>query len=75
MERLIRGTDNIADRLGISVRTQKGRLESRWKEGYGFFKDECGYWCIRETNLDKLITAMEHGWLPPKGAHVKDTEQ
>lgn len=76
MDRLIRGTENIARQLGISVRTLKRRLECRWKEGYGFFKDDCGFWCIRESNLEQLISAMENGWLPKKGSHVQqeDTE-
>lgn len=75
MERLIRGAENIAQQLGISVRTLKRRLESQWKEGFGFFKDESGYWCIRESNLEHLISAMEHGWLSRKGTPKQDTEQ
>ncbi|MDE6494375.1 MAG: hypothetical protein K2L50_07370 [Bacteroidales bacterium] len=75
MERLIRGAENIAQLLGISVRTLKRRLESQWKEGFGFFKDESGYWCIRESNLEHLISAMEHGWLSRKGTPKQDTEQ
>ena len=75
MERLIRGAENIAQLLGISVRTLKRRLESQWKEGFGFFKDESGYWCIRESNLEHLISAMELGWLSRKGTPKQDTEQ
>lgn len=63
MERLIRGADNIARHLGISKRTLLRRLDSQWKEGFGFFKDESGFWCIRESNLEQLISAMENGWL------------
>ena len=75
MERLIRGADNIAKRLGISVRTLKRRLENQWREGFGFFKDESRFWCIRESNLEQLISAMEHGWLSRKDAPKQDTEQ
>ena len=72
MERLIRGTENIASLLGISVRTLKRRLENQWKDGFGFFKDgDGGFWCIRERNLDQLITAMEKGWLSKKDKHVQ----
>lgn len=71
MEQIVRSAENIADRLGISVRTLKRRLGGQWKEGYGFFKDASGFWCIRESNLEQLISAMENGYLPPKGAHVQ----
>lgn len=76
MERLIRGAENIAKQLGISARTLKRRLENQWKDGFGFFKDECGFWCIRESNLEHLISAMEHGWLRKKGTlKQEDTER
>ena len=70
MEQLIRGADTIARHLGISKRTLLRRLENQWKEGFGFFKDG-GFWCIRERNLDQLITAMEKGWLSKKDKHVQ----
>lgn len=75
MERLIRGADTIARHLGISKRTLLRRLDSQWKEGFGFFKDECGFWCIRESNLEQLISCMEHGWLSRKGEPTQNTEQ
>lgn len=75
MERLIRGADNIARHLGISKRTLLRRLDSQWKEGFGFFKDESGFWCIRESNLEHLISAMEHGWLSRKDAPKQAIEQ
>lgn len=75
MERLIRGADNIARHLGISKRTLLRRLDSQWKEGFGFFKDESGFWCIRESNFEQLISVMENGWLSKKGVPVQNTEQ
>lgn len=65
-------TKEICEALGMSRRTLYRRLQTGWKDGYGFFLDEeSGKWCIKDTDLKMLIEGIQDNYFQGLHAHTK----